>query len=174
MCYCSFLKLPCLRSLMFTMCDSLFVCLQVEFSVEKSSFHLLVDGVRVTDGHLPNEEGSSLDLMNPVYLGGDLKGRTTKVCISLSDGYWQLCHKFSSDFLLFSSLRVTVSPWTACSGAYETLKWMRKLLESQRADTRPYPALTGSQKQGHTLEEVTSSKVWLIQSTSDLRPYTQE
>ncbi|XP_074523638.1 laminin subunit alpha-3 isoform X2 [Halichoeres trimaculatus] len=51
---------------------------RVEFSVERSSFHLLVDGVRVTDGHLPNDEGSALDLMNPVYLGGDVTGRTTK------------------------------------------------------------------------------------------------
>ncbi|XP_041646420.1 laminin subunit alpha-3-like [Cheilinus undulatus] len=51
---------------------------QVEFSVERSSFHLLVDGIRVTDGHLSNNEGSSLDLMNPVSLGGDPEGRTTK------------------------------------------------------------------------------------------------
>ncbi|XP_034085825.1 laminin subunit alpha-4 [Gymnodraco acuticeps] len=49
---------------------------RVEFSVEKSSFHLLVDGIRVTDGHLPNNEGSSLDFHNPVYLGGDIKGYT--------------------------------------------------------------------------------------------------
>ncbi|KAK5907285.1 hypothetical protein CesoFtcFv8_005153 [Champsocephalus esox] len=49
---------------------------RVEFSVEKSSFHLLVDGIRVTDGHLPNNEGSSLDFPNPVYLGGDIKGYT--------------------------------------------------------------------------------------------------
>ncbi|KAI4828509.1 hypothetical protein KUCAC02_022593 [Chaenocephalus aceratus] len=42
---------------------------RVEFSVEKSSFHLLVDGIRVT-------EGSSLDFHNPVYLGGDIKGYT--------------------------------------------------------------------------------------------------
>lgn len=55
---------------------------QVEFSVEKSTFHLLVDGVRVTDGHLPNNEGSSLDLHNPVYLGGDPISKTTKVCIT--------------------------------------------------------------------------------------------
>ncbi|KAM7012856.1 laminin subunit alpha-3-like [Tautogolabrus adspersus] len=51
---------------------------RVDFSVERSSFHLLVDGVRVTDGLLPNNEGSSLDLMNPVYLGGDPTGRATK------------------------------------------------------------------------------------------------
>lgn len=55
--------------------------MQVEFSVEKSTFHLLVDGVRVTDGHLPNDEGSSLDLHDLVYLGGD-PGRNTKVCIT--------------------------------------------------------------------------------------------
>ncbi|XP_070764977.1 laminin subunit alpha-3 [Enoplosus armatus] len=51
---------------------------RVEFSVEKSSFHLLVDGIRVTDGHLPNNEGSSLVLHNPVYLGGDAESKTTK------------------------------------------------------------------------------------------------
>ncbi|XP_044054261.1 laminin subunit alpha-3 isoform X2 [Siniperca chuatsi] len=51
---------------------------RVEFSVEKSTFHLLVDGIRVTDGHLPNNEGSSLDLHNPAYLGGDLISKTTK------------------------------------------------------------------------------------------------
>ncbi|KAG7228737.1 hypothetical protein INR49_008515, partial [Caranx melampygus] len=46
---------------------------RVEISVEKSTFHLLVDGVRVPDGHLPNDEGSSLDLHSPVYLGADPK-----------------------------------------------------------------------------------------------------
>ncbi|XP_039668362.1 laminin subunit alpha-3 [Perca fluviatilis] len=51
---------------------------RVEFSVERSTFHLLVDGFRVTDGHLPNNEGSSLDLHNPVYLGADPKSKTTK------------------------------------------------------------------------------------------------
>ncbi|XP_070688258.1 laminin subunit alpha-3 [Pempheris klunzingeri] len=51
---------------------------RVEFSVEKSTFHLLVDGIRVTDGHLPNNEGSSLDLHGPVYLGGDPMRKTTK------------------------------------------------------------------------------------------------
>uniref|UniRef100_A0A671UKA7 Laminin, alpha 3 n=1 Tax=Sparus aurata TaxID=8175 RepID=A0A671UKA7_SPAAU len=50
---------------------------RVEFSVEKSTFHLLVDGVRVTDGLLPNNEGSSLELRNPVYLGGDPISRNT-------------------------------------------------------------------------------------------------
>lgn len=56
-------------------------CLKVEFSVEKSMFHLLVDGVHVTDGHLANDEGSSLGLHSPVYLGGD-PGANTKVCVS--------------------------------------------------------------------------------------------
>lgn len=55
-------------------------CLQVELSVEQSSFHLLVDRFRVTDGRLPDNEGSSLELLNPVYLGGDPGGRNTKVC----------------------------------------------------------------------------------------------
>lgn len=53
--------------------------MQVELSVEKSSFHLVVDGFRVSDGLLPNDEGSSLQLLNPVYLGSDLGGRNTKV-----------------------------------------------------------------------------------------------
>ncbi|XP_061594014.1 laminin subunit alpha-3 isoform X2 [Cololabis saira] len=52
---------------------------RVKFSVEKSYFHLLIDGFRVTDGHLPGNEGSSLQLHNPVYLGGDPKRRSTKV-----------------------------------------------------------------------------------------------
>ncbi|XP_050933340.1 laminin subunit alpha-3 [Lates calcarifer] len=51
---------------------------RVEFSVERSTFHLLVDGIHVTDGQLPNNEGSSLDLHNPVYLGADPKSRTIK------------------------------------------------------------------------------------------------
>ncbi|XP_058495004.1 laminin subunit alpha-3 isoform X2 [Solea solea] len=51
---------------------------RVELSVEKHTFHLLVDGVRVTDGHLPNDEGASLDLSNTVYLGSDLKSGTIK------------------------------------------------------------------------------------------------
>uniref|UniRef100_H3DJT5 Laminin, alpha 3 n=1 Tax=Tetraodon nigroviridis TaxID=99883 RepID=H3DJT5_TETNG len=50
---------------------------RVEFSVEESTFHLLVDGVPVTDGHLANDEGSSLGLHSPVYLGGD-PGANTK------------------------------------------------------------------------------------------------
>ncbi|KAF7659114.1 hypothetical protein LDENG_00003190 [Lucifuga dentata] len=50
---------------------------RVEFSVERNAFHLLVDGVRVTDGHLSNDEGSSLDLHNPVYLGGDPGSKTS-------------------------------------------------------------------------------------------------
>ncbi|XP_031724153.1 laminin subunit alpha-3 [Anarrhichthys ocellatus] len=51
---------------------------RVEVSVEKSTFHMLVDGIRVADGHLPNNEGSSLDLHNPVYLGADPKSKTIK------------------------------------------------------------------------------------------------
>ncbi|XP_078024626.1 laminin subunit alpha-3 [Epinephelus lanceolatus] len=51
---------------------------RVELSVERSTFHLLVDGNRVTDGDLPNNEGSSLNLHNPVYLGGDPRSKTTK------------------------------------------------------------------------------------------------
>nr|XP_033477951.1 laminin subunit alpha-3 [Epinephelus lanceolatus] len=51
---------------------------RVELSVERSTFHLLVDGNRVTDGDLPNNEGSSLNLHNPVYLGGDPRSKITK------------------------------------------------------------------------------------------------
>ncbi|XP_007550697.1 laminin subunit alpha-3 isoform X2 [Poecilia formosa] len=51
----------------------------VEFSVENSTFHLLVDGVRVPDGQLPGNEGSSLQLRSPVYLGGHPQRKTTKV-----------------------------------------------------------------------------------------------
>lgn len=36
----------------------------------------------MTDGHLPNNEGSSLELHNPVYLGSDLKSTAMKVCIA--------------------------------------------------------------------------------------------
>lgn len=61
--------------------DRLPVCLQVEFSVEQSTFHLLVDGIRVTDGHLPNNEGSSLDFHGHVYLGSDERSKTPKVSI---------------------------------------------------------------------------------------------
>ncbi|TNN42163.1 Laminin subunit alpha-3 [Liparis tanakae] len=50
----------------------------VEVSVEKSSFHLLVDGIRVTDGRLARGEGSSLQLLGPVYLGADPESKTTK------------------------------------------------------------------------------------------------
>lgn len=46
--------------------------------MEESTFHLLVDGVRVTDGRLPNGEGSSLDLHHPVFLGAD-PSKHTKV-----------------------------------------------------------------------------------------------
>ncbi|XP_054904288.1 laminin subunit alpha-3-like isoform X2 [Poeciliopsis prolifica] len=38
----------------------------VEFSVENSTFHLLVDGVRAPDGQLPGNEGSSLRLRKDV------------------------------------------------------------------------------------------------------------
>ncbi|KAM3619703.1 uncharacterized protein V6R79_012335 [Siganus canaliculatus] len=51
---------------------------RVEFSVEERTFHLLVDGFRVTDGHLPNSAGASLDLYNPVYLGGGQRNKNTK------------------------------------------------------------------------------------------------
>ncbi|XP_049573616.1 laminin subunit alpha-3 isoform X1 [Syngnathus scovelli] len=43
---------------------------RVDCSVEKNTFHLLVDGIRVIDGNLPNEEGSFLNFHSFVYLGG--------------------------------------------------------------------------------------------------------
>lgn len=54
---------------------------QVECSVERNAFHLLVDGVRVTDGQLPNGEGSSLNFQDLVYLGGH--PGATEVCVKL-------------------------------------------------------------------------------------------
>ncbi|KAL2101852.1 hypothetical protein ACEWY4_003613 [Coilia grayii] len=45
---------------------------KVDISVEKNSFHLLVDDLRVDDGKLPAGEGTSLKLRSPVYLGADL------------------------------------------------------------------------------------------------------
>ncbi|KAM7388561.1 hypothetical protein PAMP_024728 [Pampus punctatissimus] len=52
---------------------------KIEFNVEKNTFHLLVDVTRVTDGPLPTNEGSFLDLRNPVYLGGDPISNITKI-----------------------------------------------------------------------------------------------
>ncbi|XP_023853748.1 laminin subunit alpha-3 [Salvelinus sp. IW2-2015] len=49
----------------------------VMVSVEKNTFHLVVDGFRVPDGILPAEEGSSLALQNPVYLGSDPASKTS-------------------------------------------------------------------------------------------------
>ncbi|KAK5869930.1 hypothetical protein PBY51_024607 [Eleginops maclovinus] len=85
---------------------------RVEFSVEKSSFHLLVDGIRVTDGYLPNNEGSSLDFHNPVYLGGDIKGYTT-VGVKLNDAN--------------STVRVSVTPTQSlCDGKFQAITVSRK------------------------------------------------
>ncbi|XP_030646957.1 laminin subunit alpha-3 [Chanos chanos] len=42
----------------------------IRFSVEKDSTHMLVDGFRVPDGKLAEDEGFSLDLQPPVYIGG--------------------------------------------------------------------------------------------------------
>lgn len=104
----------------------LFACAQVEFSVENSTFHLLVDGIRVTDGRLPNNEGSSLDLHNPVYLGAGTKSKNTKVCIRLK--LWQI---FSHIFLfahwpasLFSScpLSGTQHPHRQCYQLYKGIQ----------------------------------------------------
>lgn len=77
--------------------------------MEKSSFHLVVDRFRVTDGLLPNDEGSSLKLLNPVYLGGDPSGRNTKVCSATA---WphsaSVCRPLSS--VVFFSTRATAFP----------------------------------------------------------------
>ncbi|XP_077464135.1 laminin subunit alpha-3-like isoform X2 [Stigmatopora argus] len=45
---------------------------RVDCSVERNTFHLLVDGIRVTDGRLPKDEGSSLKFYDLVYLGSPL------------------------------------------------------------------------------------------------------
>lgn len=58
------------------------VCVQVMVSVEKNTFHLVVDGFRVPDGILPAEEGSSLALQNPVYLGSDPASKTSWAQVS--------------------------------------------------------------------------------------------
>ncbi|XP_031414537.2 laminin subunit alpha-3-like [Clupea harengus] len=51
---------------------------KVDLSVEKHSFHLLVDNLRVTDGQLPAGEGAALTLSSPVYLGADLTTPNTE------------------------------------------------------------------------------------------------
>ncbi|XP_056134005.1 laminin subunit alpha-4-like [Lampris incognitus] len=51
---------------------------RVVFSVERNTFHLVVDGFRVTDGYLSNNEGSFLKLQNPVYLGSDPTHKTSE------------------------------------------------------------------------------------------------
>lgn len=51
---------------------------RVELGVGTSAFYLLVDGVRVTDGHLANNKGSSRELQNPVYLGAHTKRTVRK------------------------------------------------------------------------------------------------
>ena len=57
---------------------------QVDLSVEKHSFHLLVDNLRVTDGQLPAGEGAALNLSSPVYLGADLTTPNTEAQVPLS------------------------------------------------------------------------------------------
>ncbi|XP_042566523.1 laminin subunit alpha-4-like [Clupea harengus] len=57
---------------------------KVDLSVEKHSFHLLVDNLRVTDGQLPAGEGAALSLSSPVYLGADLTTPNTEAQVPLS------------------------------------------------------------------------------------------
>ncbi|XP_077572386.1 laminin subunit alpha-3-like [Stigmatopora nigra] len=45
---------------------------RVDCSIERNTFHLVVDGIRVTDGRLPKDEGSSLKFYDLVYLGSPL------------------------------------------------------------------------------------------------------
>lgn len=68
-----------------TCVDSLPVCVQIQFSVEMNTFHMVVDGKRVTDGQLPNSEGSHLDLRSPVYMGSDHLSQIEMVCIKACD-----------------------------------------------------------------------------------------
>lgn len=135
----------------------------MELSVEKSSFHLLVDRFRVTDGVLPNGEGSSLKLLNPVYLGGDPSGRNTKVC---SASAWphsaSVCRRLSS--VLYSSTRATASPRAAWSDASATSRWTRRFSGMLSPATAPCPASKDSQR-GPTLAAATFSQVcpaWCI------------
>ncbi|XP_072516815.1 laminin subunit alpha-3 isoform X2 [Salminus brasiliensis] len=41
----------------------------IRFSVEQHTFHLVVDGFRVSDGRLQKDEGISLELQAPAYIG---------------------------------------------------------------------------------------------------------
>ncbi|XP_076880257.1 laminin subunit alpha-3 [Brachyhypopomus gauderio] len=41
----------------------------IKFSVERNTSHLVVDGYRVHDGQLKKDEGISLDLQAPIYIG---------------------------------------------------------------------------------------------------------
>lgn len=77
--------------------------------MEKSTFHLLVDGIRVTDGHLPDNEGSFLDLQNPVYLGGDPTSKSTKVGITPQSSFGCLFNSYDT-YSLLSSLFFPVLP----------------------------------------------------------------
>lgn len=97
-------------------------CVQVQFSVEKSTFHLLVDGFRVTDGHLANDEGSSLDLHNLVYLGGD-PARNTKVCS-------KTC--FTPHLETFSHMTRTLCPLHCSPGTQRFHKQHRRMYQECR------------------------------------------
>uniref|UniRef100_W5LF91 Laminin, alpha 3 n=1 Tax=Astyanax mexicanus TaxID=7994 RepID=W5LF91_ASTMX len=44
----------------------------IRFSMEQNTFHLVVDGFRVTDGRLQKDEGISLGLQAPAYIGTGL------------------------------------------------------------------------------------------------------
>lgn len=111
---------------------------QVEFSVEKSTFHLLVDGVRVTDGHLPNNEGSSLELRNPVYLGGDPVSRNTKVCINSRVTYFPTFACVHIDPLLVLPQGHNV-PMDSVIGCVRDFKMNEEDIEGPKASSKTSP-----------------------------------
>lgn len=135
--------------------------MQVQFSVEKSTFHLLVDGVRVTDGHLANDEGSSLDLHDLVYLGGD-PARNTKVCskpasLPICRPFPTCAHRNPLSSALFT--RDTTFPRTASSVVSGMSKSTRKFCGNPRRATKLRHASTLGQRRAHTSTGAMSSPV---------------
>lgn len=114
------------------------LCVQVEFSVEKSTFHLLVDGVRVTDGLLPNNEGSSLELRNPVYLGGDPISRNTNVCINSRVTYFPTFACVHIDPLLVLPQGHNV-PMDSVIGCVRDFKMNEEVIEGPKASSKTLP-----------------------------------
>jgi len=114
--------------------------------VEKSSFHLLVDGIRVTDGHLARGEGSSLELLGPVYLGADLKSKTTKVCIAPHVSFTSRFF-YRDDTYTFLPLRSFTDPLLPPSGTRRRARGQRDRLRAELQDERGGRGGTGGELQ---------------------------